>query len=357
LGLERIEGDVFGPFSAGDSFWLYRLQRRGISLNPQRGLTQPHVPLWEAWLAFLTQQAMGQPTYVLYDARDGQAFVQVEYRPHQAAADVTFLAPSLLEDRQATAAWLRLLDGACIEAAGRGIQRVFANVPESGPEADAFHQAGFTLYAGEDIYRLDLPQAGLAEQDESAALALRLQRPEDWPAIQKLCVAVTPQRVRQTEGGIGVTTSRARHCQSYVLPASNGEDLVATLTICTGRLAHWLRLLVHPGHTIDGHPVEPAEALLRWGVAALNRRPPKPVYCSVRQYESGVRSGLKAVGFAPHTARALTVRHTVAWIKTPAQELAAALAGSAEPVPPAYRINGEPEFNTSNGQLAARHDA
>ena len=50
-------------------------------------------------------------------------------------------------------------------------------------------------------------------------------------------------------------------------------------------------------------------------------------------------------------------RHTVAWIKTPAQELAAALAGSAEPVPPAYRINGEPEFKTSNGQLAARHDA
>jgi hypothetical protein len=349
---------VFGPFSAGDSFWLYRLQRKGISLNLQRGLTQSHVPLREAWLAFLTQQAMGQPTYVLYDARDGQAFVQVAYRPHQAVADVTYLAPSLTEDPQASTAWLRLLDGACIEAAGRGIQRVFANVPESGPEADVFQQAGFTLYAGEDIYHLDLSQANLQQQGDGEAPALRLQRPEDWPAIQKLCVAVTPQRVRQAEGGIDVTINRARNCQSYVLPTSSGEDLVAMLTICTGRLAYWLRLLVHPNtsHAVVGHSVELAEALLRWGVAALDRQPPKPVYCSVRQYESGVRSGLGAVGFAPYATRSLTVKHTMAWIKTPAQELAPTLKSGAEPVPPTYRINGEPELQTSDGRLAARHD-
>jgi hypothetical protein len=348
---------VFGPFSAGDSLRLYQLQRKGISLNLQRGLTQPHAPLWEAWLAFLTQQAMGQPTYVLYDPHDGEAFIQIHYRPHQAAADVSYLAPSLAEDRQATSAWLRLLDGACIEAAGRGIQRVFANLPESGAEVDVFHQAGFTLYAGENIYRLEQPWAD-SQQSERGSLDLRLQRPEDWPAIQKLCVAITPQRVRQAEGGIAVTAERRRNCLSYVLPSSTGDDLVALLTICTGRLAHWLRLMLHPStrHTGDSSPDEPAEALLRWGLAILASQPAKPVYCNVRQYEGGLQSGLQDVGFEPYATRALMVKHTVAWIKMPAQDLVPALKSSAEPVPPGYRINGEAELKTSNSRLAARRD-
>lgn len=348
---------MFGPFTAGDSLRLYRLQRKGISLSLQRGLTQPRVPLWEAWLAFLTQQAMGQPTYVLYDPRDGEAFVQVDYRPHQAAADVAYLAPALTEDRRAAGAWQRLLDGACIEAASRGIQRVFANLPESGAEVDVFQQAGFTLYAAEDVYRLNQPP-GDEQQGRHASLDLRRQRAEDWPLIQKLCVAITPQRVRHAEGGIVVAADRAGDCQTYVLAGKSGDELEAVLTICTGRLAHWLRLLVHPdaGQEARRSRSEVGEALIRWGLAMLSRQPPKPVYCSIRQYESGVRSGLAATGFEPYTTRALTVKHTVAWIKTPAQELVPALKSSAEPVPPSYHINGEPELQTSNSRLAARRD-
>ena len=110
------ESEVLGPFTPGDSLRVYRLQRKGVSLDLQRDLMQPHAPLWEAWLAFLTQHAMGQPTYVLRDAHDGEAFVQVRYRPHQAAADVAFLAPSLAKNRRSANAWSRLLDGACVEA-------------------------------------------------------------------------------------------------------------------------------------------------------------------------------------------------------------------------------------------------
>jgi hypothetical protein len=347
---------MFGPFSAGDSLRVYRLQRKGVSLNLQRSLRQPHAPLWEAWLAFLTQQAMGQPTFVLYDPHDGEAFLQISYRPHQAAADVAYLAPSLVENRRAANAWLRLLDGACIEAAARGIQRMFANVPESGTEVDVFHQAGFTLYAGEDVYLL---AQRLPDAQEEESPALRLLRPEDWPAFQKLCVAITPQRVRQAEGGISITSDRDRNCQSYVLRSSADDELVAVLSICSGRLAHWLRVLVHPDaqRTVGGGPAQPAEAIIRSWLATLAGQPAKPVYCNVRQYEGGVRSALEAVGFEQYTKRALMVKHTVAWIKTPAQELVPALKGSAEPVPPAYRISGEPEFQTSNGRLAAKRDA
>jgi hypothetical protein len=325
---------------------VYRLQRKGISLDLQRTLTQPFTPLLEAWLAFLTQQAMGQPTYVLSDLHDGEGFVQVRYRPHQAAADVAFLAPALGESRQVVSAWSRLLDGACVEAAARGIQRVFASLPESG-EVDVFQQTGFMLYAGEDIYHLSHPPA---TRQEGGSLALRPQRPEDWPAIQKLCVAVTPQRIRQAEGGIAMTTGGESNCQRYVLSAESSDDLVAALSILTGGQAHWLRALVHP----DAGNV--AEGLIRWALSTLAGQPALPVYCSVRQYEGGVHAGLEAVGFAPYTTRVLMVKHTLAWSKTAVQELAPALSSSAEAVPPAYRINGDPELQPSKSHLAATRD-
>ncbi len=333
---------MFGPFSAGDSLRVYRLQRKGVPLDLQRELTQPSIPLWEAWLAYLTQQAMGQPTYVLYDLRDGEGFIQVRYRPHQAAADVAFVAPALEESSQAASIWAHLLDGACTEAAGHGIQRVFANLPESGAEVDIFHQAGFSLYAGEDVFRLAQPPK-VPQTEES--LPLRLQQAEDWPAVQKLCVAITPQRVRQAEGGIAITAARERNCQRHVLAGENGDDLRAVLNVCSGDQAHWLRILVHP----EARNV--ADGLIGWALSTLVSQSAHPVYCNVRQYEGGVRVALEAAGFEPFATRALAVKHTVAWSRTPAQELVTALKGSAEVAPPALRINGEPDFQAPRGRL------
>jgi hypothetical protein len=337
------------PFGAGDSLRVYRLQRKGVSLDLQQGLTQPRKPLWEAWLAFLTQQAMGQPTYVWYDPHDGEAFVQVSYRAHQAAADVVYVAPALDESQTARHAWFRLLDGACVEAATRGIQRVFAKPPESGAEADVLRQAGFSLYGSDDVYRLpgSHPVRGRPE-----GIGLRLQRPEDWPALQRLCVAVTPQRVRQAEGGIDVAIDRGGNYQRYVLPGKGGDDLLGALTLSVGTLAHWLRVLVHPDaqdETIDD--------LIQSGLAVLASHSPKPVYCNVRKYEGGVRGTLETAGFDLYHTRALMVKHTVAWVKVSAQDLVPALKGSAEPVPPAYHINGEPEYQASNSRLAAEREA
>jgi hypothetical protein len=299
-------------------------------------------------LAFVSQQAMGHPTFVLYDPHAGEAFIQVRYRPHQAAADVVYLAPSLSEQQRAATAWSRLLDGACIDAAGRGIQRVFANLPDSGAEMDVFNQSGFTLYAGEEVFRRE-HSSGFARAADLPAM--RRQRPEDWPALQRLCVTITPQRVRQAEGGIALATGRGRISERYVLPGENGDDLVAALTVSLGGQAHWLRVLVHP------EARDLAEALVHWGLGALSEQPSKAVYCNVRQYESGVREGLGSVGFEPYATRSLMVKHTVAWVKTPASELVAALKGSAEPLPPAYHINGESELATPDGRLAAKRDA
>lgn len=338
---------VFGSFTAGDSLRVYRLQRKGVSLDLQHSLTQPSNPLLEAWLAFLTQQEMGRPTYVLNDLHDGEGFVQVRFRPHQAAVDVSFLAPALEEGRDASNVWFRLLDGAGVEVAGRGIQRVFAGLPESGAEADLFYQSGFTLYAGEEVFWLARPPE---LQHKGELPGMRAQRAEDWPSIQRLCVAITPQRVRQAEGGISIALSMERNCQHYVLPGKDDDDLVAVVSICVGGHAHWLRLLVHP----DARDV--TDRLIRRSLAIIGRHPAHPVFCNVRQYESGVRTALAAAGFERYAARALMVKHTLAWSKTPAPELVTALKGSAEIVPPAYHMNSEPEFQALNGRLTVTQD-
>lgn len=322
---------------------------------------ESHTPLGQAWLAILTQQAMGQPTYVLYDPHDGEAFIQLRYRPHQAAADVVFMAPSLAEHQRATNAWAHLLDGACIEVAGQGIQRVFGSLPASGDEVDVFQQAGFTLYGEEDLYRF-APEPGLQAEPLPA---LRPQRPEDWPALQKLCVAITPQRVRQAEGGIALTAGWEKNCRRYVVPAEESGDLVAALTICTGVAAHWLQVLVHPNPRHQGESGSDehsrqglAELLLHWGVVALAAQPVPFIYCSVRQYENGLREAMQALGFEPVTTRALMFKHTLAWVKAPAHEPASALQSSAEAVPPAYRIDQDQDLAGPDARLAAemQHD-
>jgi hypothetical protein len=136
-----------------------------------------------------------------------------------------------------------------------------------------------------------------------------------------------------------------------VLPGKNGGDLAAALDVSRGTHAHWMRMMVHP----DAR--QQADVLVRLGLGVLGERSGKPVYCNVRQYESGVRAALAAVGFEPFATRTLMVKHTVAWSKASLQELVPALKGGVEPVPPAYRIDGEPEYQTSNGRLAAEREA
>jgi len=334
---------VCSPFRPGDSLRLYRLQRRGVSLDLQRELTQPPMPLWEAWLAYLTQQAMGRPTYVLDDPHHGEAVVQIRYRPHQAAADVAFLAPELADDRRAASAWSRLLDGACIEAASRGIQRVFASLPETGGAVDLFHQAGFVLYAADEIYRLDQISSSVSA---APAVHVRAQRPEDWPALQRLCVAVTPQRVRQVEGGILMAVDDGWSHHRFVAEGEGPDELTGALSVYTGSLAHWLRILVSPAAP------QAAESLLRWGLHRVAEQAGKPVYVNIRKYEGGVLSALASAGFELYAVRSLMVKPTVAWVKATVQELVPALKGTVEPVPPAFHVHRGVEGG-SGASLAA----
>lgn len=325
---------MFGPFGLADSLRLYRLQHRGLSLDPVKSLTQPRQPLAQAWLALMSQHAMGQPAFVLYDPHDGEAFLQVEYRPMQAAADISYMAPALTENQRAANAWAALLEGTSVEMAERGIQRLFASLPEGGAEVDPFFQAGFAPYAGEQLFRLDRP-ASLPAGDLEGLI--RAQRLEDLPALQRLSAAVIPQRVRQAEGGIWLAPDKGSNYRRYVVPGEQCDEMAGMLTIASGGSGHWMRVLVHPGvrHL--------AKSLITWGLAHVAAQPARPVIVSVRTYEGGIAPALEEIGFELQGERVLLVKHTAAWVKSAVQELVPALTGGARPVPPTYRMTGEPE--------------
>lgn len=337
---------MFGPFSLGDSHRLYRLQHRGLALDPIKSLTQPRQPLAQAWLALMSQHAMGQPAFVLYDPHDGEAFVQVQYRTLQAAADIAYMAPALGENHRAARAWAALLEGTSVEMAERGIQRLFASLPEGGPEAEPFCQAGFAPYAGEQIFRLARAAPLLTAELEGR---IRAQRLEDLPALQRLSAAVIPQRVRQAEGGIWLAPDKGGNCKRYVVPGKQSDEMVAMLTIASGGSGHWLRAIIHPEMR------HLAKSLVSWGLALLAAPPAKPVVTSVRSYEAGMGPALEELGFEPGGERVLLVKHTAAWVKSATQELAPALPGGARPVPPTLRMTGEQECPP--GGLCSRHTA
>ncbi len=336
------EGDlivVFGPFSLSDSLRLYRLQHKGLSLDLVKSLTQPQQPLWQAWLALMSQHAMGQPAYVLYDPHDGEAFIQVEYRPHQAAADIAYVAPALGANRRAANAWATLLEGTSREVAERGIQRLFASLPEGGPEVEPFFQVGFAPYAGEQIFRLacagSLPESGLEG-------LVRPQQLDDLPALQRLGAAVVPQRVRQAEGGISLAPDKGGSQRHYVLPGKQRDEIAGILTIASGGSGYWMRLLVHPEMR------HLAKSLACWGLSLLASQPPRPIYAGVRKYESGATPALEELGFELEGERVLLVKHTAAWVKVPAQELSPVLSGGARPVPPTFHMSGEPDIQAAS---------
>lgn len=338
---------MFGPFSLSDSLRVYRLQHRGLSLDLAKSLTQPQQPLLQAWLAFVSQHAMGRPAYVVYDPHDGEAFLQVEYRPLQAAADISYVAPALGASRRAAGAWAALLEGTSVEMAERGIQRLFASLPEGGLEVEPFCQAGFAPYAGERVFRLARPSSSYSAGGLEGLV--RPQRLEDLPAIQRLSSVVVPQRVRQAEGGISPARGRGGSDKRYVLPGKQSDEMAGLLIVASGGCGHWMRVLVHPDarHLADG--------LIAWGLSLLAAQPPRPVFAAVRTYESGIAPALEALGFEAHLERVVLVKHTAAWVKTPVAELAPMLSGGARPVPPTYQMTREPDAQAPSCFSPAEH--
>lgn len=365
-------------FGVRDLLLVGNLQKKGTCLDPEIALTRPYSPLLAALSSYLLMQEAGTLTFILeavdqsspptsrpFDspstglrtpqARDDtssghrrlQGLAQMRQRRGRPEADVIYLAPSFSTANEAPTIWHRLLNHLCVRAGERGIQRLFARLAEDGEEIETFQQVGFSPYTREDIFRLK----SLSESHQRLdRVVMRPQQAVDAWALQRLYANVAPRLVRQAEslGERGWERSsidwplRARS-EGYVLE-DNGE-IVSYLLFSSGRIGHWMRILLHP------QAYDRATEVIQHGLAFLSHYPPCPIYCNVREYEGGLRTPLQDWGFEPFGSQAILVKHTIVRIKEPARKLVPALDTRAEAATPTMsRINPSTTLRPCSGQ-------
>ncbi len=308
---------------------IQQLQQRGVQLDFERAVLWPHSPLRAALASHWPLSPIGAETIILLPpARRGRAvgFVQARQRRRRPEADVVFIAPALDAREDAVSIWYRLIAECARKFGDRGVQRLFAQMAVGDGTEDVFRQAGFGVYAHEDIYCLtDRPP------DLGKDRVLRHQRARDAWSLMRLYSQVTPRTVQIAEGMAPIEgqTSRLRNWwdqargSGYVL--QDGQDITGAVRILRGSGAYWLRFWLHP----QVH--DQAQMLLMGALSILWAAPHRPIYCSVREYESGIRAPLEDIGFRYLQTRSLVVKHTTARIKEPLLNLMPALEKRVEP--------------------------
>ncbi len=314
-------------------FLVNRLQQRGTALNLEETLTQSYSPLRAALTAYFTMGELGALTCIVdSDTAEGrmEGFIQMRERRARPEADVLFIAPALADDVNPSV-WHHLLTHACQQAGGRGVERLFARLPEGGRGVHLFSQVGFNVYTREDLFCLSHGKVAKIEPQPEAAI--RPYRPEDTIALQHLYAAVASRLVQQAENASGRyglfppdvwPMSSAR--RGYVLQQS--DKVVGCLTVRSGRMGHWLSVLLHP------QAYDRAGDLIAHGLVVLRDTPPGPIYCGVREYQGGLRAVLEDLGFTLFTSRALMVKHTTVRVTDSVRKLMPALEKRAEVTTP-----------------------
>lgn len=312
-----------------DLIAIQQLQTRGTQLDLERAVLWPHTPLQAALAAHWPFSTIGAETIVLHPpTQRGRAlgFVQVRARRGRPEADISFLAPALDTGGDSVSTWYRLLAECAQEMGARGGQRLFAQVSNDNGIEEVFRQAGYSVYAREDVYRLEVWPSDLKKTN-----LLRYQRARDGWTLLRLYAQLTPRPVQIAEGMLspegqggkmGDWWDQSRGA-GYILEVES--ELVGAVRVRRGSAAYWLRFGLHP------QAQEYSETLLRGALALLWAAPHRPIYCSVRDYESGLRAPLEQANFQYLHTRSLLVKHTTVHAKEPIIKLMPALEKRPEP--------------------------
>lgn len=308
---------------------IQELQQRGLPLDLERAVLWPHSPLQAAFAAHWPPSPIGADTIILYPPA-GQAralgFLQMRLRPRRPEADLTYIAPALDVRDDAVSVWYRLLAECTQHIGDRGGQRLFAQIADENGTEDVLRQSGFSVYAREDVYRLTDRPRDLAKNH-----TLRHQRSRDNWNLLRLYWAITPRPVQIAEGMLTTEGQGGKmrdwwdqtRGNGYILPV--GHDIAGSVRLQRGTAAFWLRFWLHP----QAHPY--AAELVHGALSVLWAAPRRPIYASVREYESGLRAPLEDIGFRYVYTRSLLVKHTTARVKEPLIKLVPSLEKRAEP--------------------------
>jgi hypothetical protein len=310
-----------GPFSLNDLRAIRELGPQGIEFDFERARLWPHTPFGAALAARLPFNDIGASTIVLYQNHGKHkplGLIQSHLRRNRPEADIGFIAPSLATEPDAVTIWYRLLTEATNELCERGCQRLYVQVASDDGTEEVFRQAGFSVYAHEDIYYLSADRIASFPLMQGAR-NLRRQRKRDAWYMLRLYTMVTPRPVQMAEGMMNAEGKLGKlgdwweqaSGTGYVLEGTD-DSLLGAVRITRGRAANWLRIYLHPAAQTR------AGELVCGAVGLAHTARARPVYCGVRDYEGGIRTPLEAAGFQLALRRSLMVKHTTVRVREPA---------------------------------------
>lgn len=305
ISVETKGLNLIKAFRLQDTFLVKKLQRQGIALDMEERLLHPRSPLLATLVSNLFPATPGVTTYILSNGEAMQSLVQARVRPGRPEQEVIFLSPTLAKGNGTSAIWQRLLNHLCMEAGRKGYQRIYARLKSDSDEANIFKHVGFSSYTEEQIFRLDEDTMRSNRQSE---INIRRQTPADSWSLQRLYAAVTPQAVQVAEGLAqgqwqihNYPLADQGHRYGYVW--ENEGEILAVLNIHSGKNGHWFRMMIHP----ETH--DQVADLCAAGLNILPNPKNKPIYCSLRTYQSELAARINEHGFEPFAQQQLMVKH------------------------------------------------
>ncbi len=326
-------------FNLADILLLKRLQDQVACLDLELALLWSPAPLSLALLECLSLSQCRTATFVQDEHpgnRHPQGFLQAWDRPDRLSCDVEFVAPTLDGSDSAAHLWRSLLEHLSVAKGESGLQRIFATVPDHGPAPDVFRQTGFGAYARRHVLRLDRLPSDINPEQGTQCQPIQ---EADAGAVQRLRSSLIPRPVQQAEGGVQAERDptcilpwwKSREAREYVW--TEGGEIHALIHMVIGEEGHWLRLLLGPD--LAGH----ADAALRDALRLVAAYPALPIYCPVREYESGLQGALSSLGFEPVASELLMVKHTTVRARVPVKKLSPALEKGVETAAPISTSN------------------
>jgi hypothetical protein len=280
------------PFDWRDLPLLRRYRHQSVCLNSAQAVTRGAALSAADFLASITPapEVFGRFTWVCSTETDGPPLVgQFTHVPEETVARISFLAPESALDSPSLPA---LLEGLARSAGARGAFNLLAETDEESVVFAPLRQAGFSIYARQQIW--ELPPDGETPDPRyrwSAAGA------EDDFAIQTLYQSIVPGLVQQIE------PPSERHAKTLVC-YREGEP-IAYADLKQGPRGVWVQPFVHPD-------VEDTRALLRGLLSWLPHRRERTVYFCVRTYQSWLESALNGLEARPGPRQAVMVKRLTA---------------------------------------------
>lgn len=249
-------------------------------------------------------------------------FGQVNFQQGERSARMAFITP-VLDSTLPTLPML--LEDLARQSGEWGAYHLLAEMDETSPVFESFRRVGFSVFAWQRVWKLPIMDAEAVP--EADWTPVRLDQENN---IRSLFQSLVPPLVLSAEP-MSVHSFQGLACQQQ-------EDVMAYADVEFGSQGIYVKPIFHPD-ALD------VDCLIKALTTVLPNQSGRPVYMTVRSYQSWLENGLERIGAEASPRQALLVKHLIARQRSPILErgIQALERRRAEPSSPMARV--EPSTN------------